>query len=94
MIFEPEDGEDQDETAPFARFNGASEPDQHLTSKHEELLAAALAFGRIARRDLQGAAELEEATLRLKYAAVEYHGATSVATAVPCLLSRTRPRLA
>jgi hypothetical protein len=94
MILDAEDLDNLDETTPFARFRGASEPDQHLNSKHEELLAAALAFGRIARRDAPGVAELEEATLRLEYAAVEYHGATSVATAVPCLLSRKNPRLA
>src|SRR5581483_7516509 len=69
MSFEPDDLDVDDETAPFARFPGACDADQHLAEQHEHLLAAALAFGRLARRELASAAELEQARLQLLYAA-------------------------
>ncbi|HZS39877.1 MAG TPA: hypothetical protein VFF06_23750 [Polyangia bacterium] len=92
MSFEPDDLDVDDETAPFARFPGACDADQHLAEQHEHLLAAALAFGRLARRELASAAELEQARLQLLYAATQYHGASTIASSVPCLLRPGRPR--
>jgi hypothetical protein len=81
-----EDSDRDEQTAPYARFPGACDAEQHLVDEHENLLAAALAFGRLTRRDQISAAELAEARLRLLYAATQYHGASTEAASVPCLL--------
>jgi hypothetical protein len=80
------------ETAPFARFPGASDSDQFLAEQHETLLAAALAFGRVARREDPSSAEVDQAKLQLLYAAAQYHAASTVSSGVPCLLKASEPR--
>lgn len=85
---------DDVETAPFSRFPGANDADQHLAEQHEGLLQAALAFGRVARREEPSSAEVEQAKLQLLYAAAQYHAASTVASGVPCLLKGSAPRRA
>jgi hypothetical protein len=82
----------EDETAPFARFPGASDAEQFLAEQHESLLAAALAFGRVARRQDPSSVEVEQAKLQLLYAATQYHTASTVSSGVPCLLKASAPR--